>query len=124
MIKSKKTTLFLIIIYCSIHNLVFRSAFADNNQDTIHNAAPGNTTEGLLATTEQMIEQLILQIDRSRKVKKVSIGMSKEHVLLSWGKPRNINKSIGGWGVHEQWVYPNRYLYFENGILTSIQTSD
>ena len=45
-------------------------------------------------------------------------------VILSWGKPRNINRSIGKWGVHEQWVYPNRYLYFENGILTSLQTSD
>ena len=55
---------------------------------------------------------------------KVTIGMSTKHVILSWGKPRNINRSIGKWGVHEQWVYPNRYLYFENGILTSLQTSD
>ena len=56
--------------------------------------------------------------------KKVCIGMSKDYVLLSWGKPNNINKSIGRWGTHEQWVYGRSYLYFENGILTSMQTSE
>jgi hypothetical protein len=52
----------------------------------------------------------------------VSIGMSKEEVLASsWGKPRKINSSHYAWGTHEQWVYDGGYLYFEKGILTSIQ---
>ncbi|GAH38631.1 unnamed protein product [marine sediment metagenome] len=51
--------------------------------------------------------------------------MTKEQVEVSWGKPRDINKSVGSWGVHEQWIYRkfshSTYLYFENGILTSWQ---
>jgi hypothetical protein len=40
----------------------------------------------------------------------------------SWGDPEDINRTVGSWGVREQWVYSNEnYLYFENGILTSWQ---
>lgn len=58
-----------------------------------------------------------------KKQEGVRIGMSKQDVLdSSWGEPKKINTSIGSWGTHEQWVYGNgNYLYFENGILTSIQ---
>ncbi len=55
----------------------------------------------------------------------IRLGMTKEQVEVSWGKPRDINKSVGSWGVHEQWIYRkfshSTYLYFENGILTSWQ---
>lgn len=58
-----------------------------------------------------------------KKSEGVRIGMSKQDVLdSSWGKPKDINTSIGSWGIHEQWIYGGgNYLYFENGILTSIQ---
>lgn len=52
---------------------------------------------------------------------KLLIGMSKEAVILSWGKPDDIHKTVGSWGVHEQWIYGSQYVYFENGILTSWQ---
>ncbi|MEI8273408.1 MAG: hypothetical protein WCG08_12365 [Paludibacter sp.] len=53
---------------------------------------------------------------------KVRIGMTKQQCRLSWGEPESINKSSGSWGVHEQWVYgSNSYLYFQNGVLSSIQ---
>ena len=53
---------------------------------------------------------------------KVRIGMSKQECKLSWGEPVDINISLGKWGKHEQWVYgSNSYLYFDNGILSSIQ---
>jgi len=54
-----------------------------------------------------------------------SIGMTTEQVLEStWGKPKKINETITAHGRHEQWVYPGyQYLYFDNGVLTSIQTS-
>lgn len=59
-----------------------------------------------------------------RKKQGVRIGMTAEEVVDSmWGKPQSINRTIGSWGTHEQWVYGGRnYLYFENGILKSIQT--
>lgn len=51
----------------------------------------------------------------------VRIGMTKAMCEESWGLPDNINKSIGSWGTHEQWVYGNSYLYFEGNKLTAIQ---
>lgn len=52
----------------------------------------------------------------------IFLGMTTEQVRLSWGLPKDINRSIGAWGIHEQWVYGDyTYLYFENGILTSFQ---
>jgi hypothetical protein len=49
------------------------------------------------------------------------IGMTKEMATISLGKPNRINRSVGSWGVHEQWVYDSVYLYFENEKLTSYQ---
>ena len=51
------------------------------------------------------------------------IGMSQAEVRKSlWGGPKKINKTTTAYGTREQWVYSgNRYIYFENGIVTSIQ---
>ncbi len=52
----------------------------------------------------------------------VHLGMSQQDVVdSSWGKPRKINRTIGSYGVHEQWVYDGGYLYFKNGVLETIQ---
>jgi len=56
------------------------------------------------------------------KTEGVRIGMTQEQVRNSnWGNPRKINKTTGRYGVYEQWVYNGGYLYFEDGILTTIQ---
>ncbi len=54
---------------------------------------------------------------------RVVIGMTKEMVTASIGYPQDINRSVGSWGVHEQWVYSKRgiYVYFENEKVTSFQ---
>ncbi len=72
----------------------------------------------------------------------VLIGMTTEQVLASRGRPLDINKSTGKWGIHEQWVYVRveanprmqmsrrealldhkyGYIYFENGKVTSWQS--
>ena len=52
---------------------------------------------------------------------KIKIGMTKEMVLESWGKPYDINRIIGEFGVEEQWCYHDTYLYFENDRLVVIQ---
>ena len=50
------------------------------------------------------------------------VGMTREECELSWGKPNDINKTITGNDITEQWVYGlSSYLYFKNGILTTIQ---
>lgn len=60
-----------------------------------------------------------------KKSEGVSIGMTQDEVLeSSWGKPTHKNKTTTSYGVHEQWVYGKyypKYLYFDNGILTTIQ---
>ena len=54
--------------------------------------------------------------------KKVELGMTKKMCIESWGEPEDINTTAGSYGTHEQWVYGSgNYLYFENGILTTIQ---
>lgn len=47
------------------------------------------------------------------------MGMSSDMAIESLGIPETINRSVGSWGVNEQWVYPSLYLYFENGVVTS-----
>ncbi|MFW1807586.1 DUF4124 domain-containing protein [Acinetobacter ursingii] len=54
------------------------------------------------------------------------IGMTSGQAENStWGYPDDVNKTTTASGVHEQWVYrrmyKSKYLYFQNGILTSIQ---
>ena len=54
----------------------------------------------------------------------VQLGMTPKQVVeqTSWGKPNKINKSTNQFGTREQWVYGDgNYLYFENGVLKSIQ---
>jgi hypothetical protein len=60
---------------------------------------------------------------RAIKRQGASIGMSKDEVLeSSWGHPEHINRTTNAYGTREQWVYGGgNYLYFENGVLTSIQ---
>ena len=58
---------------------------------------------------------------------KIRPGMTASQVQNAWGNPSKINKSIGSYGVHEQWVYRNngynaQYVYIENGVVKSLQT--
>ena len=62
--------------------------------------------------------------EKARKKREgVTIGMTQQEVRDSmWGEPKSINRTVTAGHVYEQWVYgyPN-YLYFTDGILTSIQ---
>lgn len=53
----------------------------------------------------------------------VVIGMTAERVIQSkWGRPEKVNRTTTANKVREQWVYGgSNYLYFTDGILTSIQ---
>lgn len=60
---------------------------------------------------------------RTMDQEKVMIGMTAEQARLSWGKPDQINSTTTANIEHEQWVYGRKYLYIENGVLRSMQTS-
>lgn len=47
------------------------------------------------------------------------LGMSKDEVIELEGYPNEKKKQTGEWGVHEQWIYDKKYIYIENGILSS-----
>ena len=61
--------------------------------------------------------------DRLAKLPGVKIGMTADQVLYksNWSKPKSINRTTTQYGVREQWVYGDSYLYFDNGKLTAIQ---
>lgn len=52
---------------------------------------------------------------------KLNIGMSKEKCELSLGKPKSINETITDGKKCEQWIYENKVLHFDNGVLSSMQ---
>jgi uncharacterized protein YgiM (DUF1202 family) len=54
---------------------------------------------------------------------RIHIGMTADEVRAAWGKPENVNKTIYATEIQEQWVYNYDYVYFRNGLCTSIQTS-
>ena len=63
----------------------------------------------------------------SKQWSKLKLGMTTIEVRKLLGSPVKINNSVGIWGTSAQWVYndlnsyEHRYLYFENGELTSWQ---
>lgn len=81
--------------------------------------------------TETATEMKIVDNGKSTGLIKgnVKIGMSKDDVIWSWGKPTKINDSYVAGHVNEQWVYDrgnfrSQYLYFEDGLLKSWQNSN
>lgn len=71
---------------------------------------------------EKLLSVFPAKIRKDIQNHKIWLGMTAEMAKLSWGKPEQINRDVGPWGVHEQWVYGNdQYLYFENDVLTSWQ---
>ncbi|MGQ0711399.1 MAG: hypothetical protein ACT4NV_16835 [Rhodoferax sp.] len=82
--------------------------------------------KALAAVREQetMEKKRIAAAEKAEKRKHgVEVGMTQQDVLdSSWGKPKRINRTTTARGTREQWVYGLRnYLYFEDGILTTIQ---
>ncbi len=54
----------------------------------------------------------------------IIIGMSRDMVIASWGTPDEIASSRSTFDDHEQWIYGDTYIYFENGILNAWQNFD
>jgi hypothetical protein len=53
----------------------------------------------------------------------IVLGMPADATKAAWGEPSQINRTVNNFGVHEQWIYRNTYVYFEDGILSSWQES-
>ena len=71
------------------------------------------------ADAKQIAEE---KADREATIRagKIMIGMTKSEVLRAWGKPDDINRTVGeGYGTSEQWVYGHQYVYIDNGVVTA-----
>jgi len=70
-----------------------------------------------------------LKCDGDQEVRGIKIGMTEDDVIFCVGYgPGEINTTKGTTYTHEQWVYKESiisyktvYLYFDNGILKTIQ---
>ena len=62
--------------------------------------------------------------------REIFIGMTADEVVQSWGKPTRINSTVGSYGKHEQWIFDRgaigraQYVYFENGVVRSMQSPE
>ncbi|HOW20878.1 MAG TPA: hypothetical protein PLH74_04885 [Tenuifilaceae bacterium] len=92
-------------------------AFNENKKNQELNQLKENNARNLKQLEERFGKENYYRISNHM----IWIGMTKEMARASIGGPSSINTTTGSWGVHEQWVYNNKYLYFENGILTSWQ---
>lgn len=72
---------------------------------------------------ERIMEKYDCSQDMAESIlkRRVKIGMTRDMARAAWGRPSDINRTVGTFGVHEQWCYDGCYLYFEDGILTSWQ---
>jgi hypothetical protein len=110
-----------------VHDIFFCSGCIDLNEiidglDRIHNAKSPATQENC-----EKIAVYCLALWNENECQKIAeqkiwLGMSKDQLLLSWGVPKDVNNSIGSWGVHSQWVYDSfgPYVYLEGESETSL----
>ncbi|MDX5326070.1 MAG: hypothetical protein LPK80_07390 [Bacteroidota bacterium] len=114
-------------------NSVYVSSFSEGYYFIISDSIQGHTSELFLvqneimsqlkkeSSKENLIDRFGEDIANMILSHRVWIGMTPDMARLSLGSPKDINKNTGSWGVNEQWVYDDKYLYFENGKLTSWQ---
>jgi len=58
----------------------------------------------------------------------VSIGMTAEEVISTWGRPMKVNTTVTPGKRSEQWVYRRgrsrtQYVYLDNGVVRATQDS-
>jgi len=70
---------------------------------------------------QRLIQKFGVQTYKRLKEGNYWLGMTEEMAVVSLGYPDKKNRSVGSWGVHEQWIFNGLYLYFENGKLNSYQ---
>ena len=71
---------------------------------------------------EALLAERQRELDEKEAQKTLYLGMSRYELIDRWGRPTDINTSVGSWGTHEQFIYPGGlYVYLQNGKVTSWQ---
>ena len=53
--------------------------------------------------------------------RQITIGMAEVGLQCAWGEPRRVNRTVFADHVHKQYVFEDRYVYVEDGYITSLQ---
>lgn len=70
----------------------------------------------------EALRQREARVDAAIAKREVFIGMTRDEVIVSWGRPQASNVTLTARGKHEQLVYESNYLYLTDDVLTSIQS--
>lgn len=93
----------------------------DNEKDGAFTIAKNSEpNESNLKRTLDLIDKWGYTNGKRIAENKIWAGMTVEMTLESWGIPYRVIRSKISSGIREQWIYPEAYLYFENGILAEI----
>ena len=122
-----KAAIFILIAVVSIaaHADIYRCR-GGNGGGTVYQETPCNGGEKI-AVPPRVGQDIESRIANAISLGRVMVGMTKMQAVRAWGKPDKINKTMAAGSESEQWVYRrdkignDQYLYFENGILRSIQ---
>ena len=99
----------------------FRSVrAAQQREQALRQRAKYEEQERQAANAEQ-IKQAQAKREATIKAGKITLGMPKSEVLRAWGRPDDINRTVGDYGTSEQWVYGYQYVYFEGDTVTAWQ---
>lgn len=97
----------------------------------IWRAPPAAETQQRSGYYQREKERLAIkhELDYAIASREIRVGMTEDMVRESWGNPNKINTTVFGGGKSEQWVYyrgkvKSEYVYLQNGVVTSFQTSN
>ncbi len=118
--------------YASPIRIVFQDALGKEDYKDVCTCG-NNLSSGLINLF--YIENFFTQLDPKKNFKgseeswdlitqtMVKIGFTEEELLLSLGKPNKINETLVSGILSKQYIYNNKYVYVDNGIVSSIQSS-
>jgi len=119
-------TSYIVNTYGNIHNLL--SAYTEGwiqtnfvSDEEIEKLSDDEKRRSFYINENPDIHQILKDAILNGEI---IIGMSMYMVIASWGSPDEIDRSNSVFSPHEEWIYGDTYLYFENGILRAWQNFD
>lgn len=116
-------------LYDEVKNTSFNNVVAGTKYNTIQKILDNVSIipNDLMSRVKKVKEDVARKVNLYEKSRndngdlQVVIGMNEGEVIDILGKPEDINRTTTSSGISEQWVYPNGYVYFEDGIVDTIQ---
>ena len=99
------------------------SAPSEDKVRLFYETSPQDAGSGKDVLAEALPPAIRANFESLVSERKVAVGMTAKMVQRSWGLPKRVNSSIHASSRFEQWVYESEYVYLENGLVTSLQTS-